>query len=140
MYCVEVWGNTYATNIECLVLLQKKVVRLLCGAKRLYHTSWLCYNLRILKVPDIVELRIGIIMFKAYHNLLPMYVQQFFSQHESVYATRQNYTFTQRFARTNMKSMSLSIKGVQLWNSLDSSVIFLSECSSFQKQILKLTF
>ena len=39
MYCAEVWGNTYATNIECLVLLQNKVVRLLCGAKRLDHTS-----------------------------------------------------------------------------------------------------
>ena len=56
MYGVEVWGNTYATNIECLVLLQKRIVRLLCGAKRLDHTSRLFYNLRILKVPDIVEL------------------------------------------------------------------------------------
>ena len=24
MYCAEVWGNIYATNIQCLVLLQKK--------------------------------------------------------------------------------------------------------------------
>ena len=24
MYCAEVWGNTYATHIHCLVLLQKK--------------------------------------------------------------------------------------------------------------------
>ena len=78
MYCVEVCGNTYATNIECFVLFQKKVVSLLCGAKRLDHTSRLFYNLRILKVPDIVELRIGIIMFKAYQNLSPTYVQQFF--------------------------------------------------------------
>ena len=78
MYCAKVWGNTYATNIECLVLLQKKAVRLHCGAKRLDHTSRLFYNLHILKVPDIVELRIGIIMCKAYYNLLPMYVQQFF--------------------------------------------------------------
>ena len=23
VYCAEVWGNTYATNIHCLVLLQK---------------------------------------------------------------------------------------------------------------------
>ena len=89
MYCAEVWGNTYATNTECLFLLQKKVLRLLCGAKRLDHTSRLFYNLCILKVFRsilyIVELKIGIIMFKAYHNVLPMYVQQFFSQHESVY-------------------------------------------------------
>ena len=106
-------------------MLQEKVVRLLCGAKKLDNTSRLFYNLHILKVPDIVELRIGIIMFKAYHNQLPMYVQQFFfTQHESVYATQQNYTFTQKRARSNMKSMSLSIKGVQLWNYLDNSKHF----------------
>ena len=58
-----------ATDIECLVLLQKNVVMLLCGAKRLHHTCRLIDDLRILKVPDFVELRIGIIMFKAYHNL-----------------------------------------------------------------------
>ena len=68
MYCAEVWSNTYATNIECLVLLQNKVVRLLCGAKRLDHTSRLFHNLRILKVTVIAELRICIIMFKVYHN------------------------------------------------------------------------
>ena len=59
-------------------LVTGKVVRLLCGAKRLDHTSRLFYDLRILKVPDIVKLRIGIIVFKAYHNQLPTYVQQFF--------------------------------------------------------------
>ena len=93
--------NTYATNIDCFVLLQKKVIRLLCGAKRLDHTSRLFYNLRILKVPDIVGLRIGIITLKAYHNLLATYVQQFFSQHEYVYVLRHNYTFIHNFARTN---------------------------------------
>ena len=38
----------------------------------------LFYNLHILKVPDIVELKTAIIMFKAFHNLLPLNVQQFF--------------------------------------------------------------
>ena len=59
-------------------LLTEKVVRLLCGVKRLDHTFRLFNNFCILKVPDIVELRIGIIMLKAYHNLLPTYEQQFF--------------------------------------------------------------
>ena len=26
VYCAEVWGNTYATNIHCLVLLHKRVI------------------------------------------------------------------------------------------------------------------
>ena len=39
MYCAEVWGNTYATNIHCLVVLQKRVISLICGAKRPDHTN-----------------------------------------------------------------------------------------------------
>ena len=57
MYCAEIWENTYAANLKCLVLLQKKVVRLICGAQRLDHTSSLFYNLRILKLPDMVKLK-----------------------------------------------------------------------------------
>ena len=36
MYCTEKWGNSYATNVNCLVLLDRKVVRFPCGAERLY--------------------------------------------------------------------------------------------------------
>ena len=61
------YGATLMLQIlsVCLVLLQKKLVRF-CGAKMLDYTYRLFYNLRILKVPDIVKLRIGIIIFKAY--------------------------------------------------------------------------
>ena len=93
MYCAEVWSNTYATNVQCLVILQKRAIRLLCGAKRLDHTTMLFYKLHILKVPDIVELKTAINMFKAFHNLLPLNVQHFFNIYESVYSTRQESNF-----------------------------------------------
>ena len=57
---------------------------------------------------------------------------KFFSQYESIHATRQNDTFSQKFAHINMKSMSSLVKRVKLWNSLDSS-LSLSECSSLKK-------
>ena len=76
MFCAEVWGNTYATNIHCLVLLQKRVTRLICGAKRLDHTNLLFHNVHILKLPDLVKLKTAIIMFKAYHYILPMNVHK----------------------------------------------------------------
>ena len=79
-YCAEVWGNTYATNIHCLVLLQKRVIRLLCGAKRL-------------ELPYFVKLKTAIIMFKAYRYMLPMNVQQLFRIHESRYSSRHKCKF-----------------------------------------------
>ena len=78
MYCAEIWGNTCAANLKCLVLLQKKVVRLICGAQRLHHTSSLFYDLRILKLPDMVKLKTAEIMYKAFNNSLPNNIQTLF--------------------------------------------------------------
>ena len=51
---------------HCLVLLQKRVIRLICGAKRLDRTNLLFHNVHILKIPDLVKLKTAITMFKAY--------------------------------------------------------------------------
>ena len=88
MYCAEVWDNTYATNINCLVLLQKRVIILICDAKRLDYTNLLFHNVHILKIPDLVKLSTAIIMFKAYRYILPMNVQILFRIHESRYSSR----------------------------------------------------
>ena len=77
----------YATNIHCLVLLQKRVIRLICGAKRLNHTNLLFHNVHILKLPDLVKLKTAIIMFKAYCYILPMNVHKLFKIHESRYSS-----------------------------------------------------
>ena len=92
MYCIEVWSNTYVTNLNRLVLLQKKVVRFICRVKRLDHTSFLFSELRVLKVPDIVEVRTALIMYKANNYLLPVNIQNFFTLYKSVYVTRQSAT------------------------------------------------
>ena len=52
-YCSEIWGNTYATNLECITVIQKRVVRLVCGARRLDHTGPLFTQLGILKFIDL---------------------------------------------------------------------------------------
>ena len=80
IYCAEIWGNTYKANLKCLVLLQKKVVRLICGAQRLDHTSSLFYDLGILKLSDIVKLKSAEIMYtgKEFNNPLPNNIQKLF--------------------------------------------------------------
>ena len=78
MYCVEIWGNTHAANLQCLVLLQNKIVRLICGAQRLDHTSNLFYDLRNLKLPDMVKLKTAEITYKAYNNSLPNNIQNLY--------------------------------------------------------------
>ena len=64
-YCSEIWGNTYATNVECITVLQKRVVRLVCAARRLDHTNPLFKQLGILKFADLVKFNTSIIMFNV---------------------------------------------------------------------------
>ena len=121
-YCSEIWGNTYCTNVECITVLQKRVVRLVCGARRLDHTNPLFKQLGILKFVDLVKFKTSIIMFKAYHNVLPDSLQKMFTLRVQIYDTRQKCTFTVHRAHTNVKSMCISIYGVKLWNSLHTDL------------------
>ena len=70
-YCSEIWGNTYVTNSRWITVLQKREVRLVCGAKRLEHTSTLFKQLRIKKMVDLVKFKTAIVIYKVYHNVLP---------------------------------------------------------------------
>ena len=130
---LEEWGKTYATNIHCLVLLQKRVIRLICGAKRLDHTNLLFHNVHILKIPDLVKLKTAIIMFKAYRYILPMNVHKLFGIHESRYSSRHKCKFKQIYVRTNFKNMCISVTGVKLWNTLDNSLISCKTIHHFKK-------
>ena len=65
-YCVEVWGNTYETNLYSLFIKQKKAIRIVCHAKYLDHTSRLFYKLKLLKSPDIVHFNTCILCTKHF--------------------------------------------------------------------------
>ena len=133
MYCAEIWGNTYAANLKCLVLLQKRVVRLICGAQRLDHISSLFYDIRILKLPDMLKLKTAEIMYKEYNNSLPNNIHKTFVLYDPTYMTRQKCVFKLKYARTNLSTMCISINGVKLCNSLDSSVIHCKSVHLFKK-------
>ena len=51
-YCNEIWGNTYTSNVKCLVTLQKQATRLICNAGRLAHTNAKLKDMSILKLSE----------------------------------------------------------------------------------------
>ena len=118
-YCSEIWGNTYKNNINCVLLLQKKILRIVCNVDYRYHSNVLFKELRILKLFDIIELKTAMIMYKANTHKLPLNIQQLFSVDEfTYYNTRQLKNMKQVYIRTTLKSKCISICGVKLWNSL----------------------
>ncbi len=130
-------GKQYATNVECITVLQKRVVRLVCGANRLDHTNPLFKQLAIFLFVDLVKFKPPIIMFKANHNDLPDSLQEMFNLYVQIFDTRQKYTFSVHRAYTNVKSMCISIYGVKVWNSQHTTI---TSCKRLQvlKNVYKL--
>ena len=70
-YCSEIWGNTYKTNINCVYLLQKKVLRIVGNVDYRYYSNVLFKELRILKLFDSIELKTAMLMYKANKKSYP---------------------------------------------------------------------
>ena len=70
-------------------------------------------------------------MYGAYNSSLPPNPQKIFSKktfNENMITTRQVNKFKQPKSRTTMKNMSISVRGVTFWNSLDEKLTV--ECKS----------
>ena len=126
-----------ASNVNCLCIIQRKVVRLICNADRLAHTNELFKELYILKFPKFVQYKTAILMFHLFHGTLPIHLQNRFSRYSTTRSTRRINTFVMVQARTNITAMCLSVSGVKLWNSLSNN---LRDCNSviiFKKNLKK---
>ena len=136
-YCNELWGNTYASNVNCLCIIQRKVVRLICNVDRLAHTNELFKELYILKFPEFVQYKTAILMYHLFHGTLPIHLQNRFSRYSTTRSTRRINTFVMVQARTNIKAMCLSVYGVKLWNSLSNNLRDCNSVTIFKKNLKK---
>ena len=117
-------GGTYDSNIKVLILLQKRAICVVCKCSMYDHTNILFSKLSTLKLKDIIKYKTGIGMHKAYHNFLPDNVQKLLTTRKSHYNTRNRYNsnFVKFCVRTNMRQMSISYRGINVWNKLDPEV------------------
>lgn len=121
-YCAEIWGNTYETNIDPIVCLQKRAIRIVHKVGYRSHTNSLFVKSKVLKFKDLVEYLTVIIMYKARDNKLPRNIQKHFKKREDSYNLRGIEKFKQAAERTNRKSFCVSVCGVKLWNSLSDEL------------------
>ena len=93
-YCVEIWGNTYISNLISIDKLQKGAIRIISGVSFLEHTSALFKNLKLLHFFDLVKFQTYLIMYKAFHFELPVNLQSMFTIDNIIYyETRSKFNF-----------------------------------------------
>ena len=136
-YAIEVWGNTYRSNLKRLVILQKRCIRLLCGKSKWFESSVLFRELKLLKLFDLVKMKTLLFMFRAYNKQLPYNLQKLFAlgNNNCNVITRQQNCFRVCYSRTTLRQHSIGYVGPRLWNALPVEVISCSSLSMFKRSL-----
>ena len=82
-YCIEVWGCASQTQLNCLFLLQKKIIRIMNFSHYLAHTNPLFLTMEVLPLRKIFFYKVGLIMYSL--NLLPECIAHLYLRNDSIH-------------------------------------------------------
>ena len=115
-YCLTVWGNAGKSNINQIIVAQKKVVRTIRKLKRFDHTNDSFAKMKILKFTDLVDYCSAVYVYKSIKSLRGN--KYFRPRENTAYNLRNNDLLTIPLARTTQSQQFISFRGTKLWNSL----------------------
>ena len=84
-YCIEVWGCASQTQLNCLLLLQKKIIRIMSFSHYLAHTNPLFHSMEVLLLMKIFLYKVRLIMYKYSNNLLPECISLLYLRNDSIH-------------------------------------------------------
>ena len=133
IYCLEVWGNTYKSNIIPMIMLQKRALRIIYKEDFRAHTTRLFMLSGLLTFLDLVELRTLLVVFRAKYRELPKQLQKLFEFSSEDEDHRRRHDFKHLFARTTLKQMCISVTGIKLWNAQNKELKSCTTMFQFKK-------
>ena len=127
IYGLILWGNTYESNLNPIIVLQKRVVRAITFANFDEHSSPLFKALGILKFSDLISFQNLLFMHDFNNHTVPRaFDNSVFTPTNQVhqYNTRQalKCTFYMPSVRTNYGKFSIRYAGSKIWNTLNENV------------------
>ena len=119
-YCNIIWGNTKQSNLNRLLLLQKRACRIILGHE---YTTFEDAMLRInaLTINQRIFLQKAKFMYRVFNSHTPPYIKDLFQCHtHSRRSLRSNNSFNFIIPKPNLELFkeSISYSGTVLWNSI----------------------
>ena len=124
IYCNHVWGNTYPSYLERMVLLQKRLVRVITCSHYRAHTEPLVLANILLSLQDMHLYITGIFMNNYVTQKLPHIFENYFEHNKDVHElnTSQANGFHVPFSRLQVRRFSIKIHGSEVWNSFPTYI------------------
>ena len=139
IYCNIVWASTYKSNLNRILILQKRIVRIMNKTWFLEQTSPLFRQDKILKIIDICSLQMGQFMYSYNHRILPEAFLNLFQKHNEIhnYNTRNARKIILPLCRTNIRRFSVIYQAPRLFNSLPVEIVSCFTLKSFSNKLKK---
>ena len=136
-YGILAWGNAQSTLLNRLLLLQKKVLRIICSVPPRSHTNPLFFKYKILKIQDLYTFQLGQFMYNYNNNSLPCIFHSMFPKNQSFhnYPTRRSNEFHLPLLRTLLAQKTFIYTGPRVWNSFDKDIKVAKSLYSFKKKL-----
>ena len=116
--CITVWGNTFNSVLEPLIVLQKRAIRIVCWAQKFDHTYPLFQPSKILPLRISYVYSAQLFLYKHYRQSLCLFFSGFFTIYETIHKhyTRQIEHFHIHLAKSFQRARTLRCTGVKINN------------------------
>jgi len=130
-YSIVIWGGTYKSHLRALEVTQNDALRVIFGRTRRQSLDDIYSNesYGILRLRDLFECRVGLLMFKFVNGILPTpyYLDVRYSNNSSLRSA--NMRLLQlNIPRSQSQSASPSHTFVRIWNSIPLDI---RDCQSY---------
>ena len=124
IYCNQVWGFAYKTNIESIFILQKRAVRIILGVHTRSPSEPFFTTLTCLNCENIFKYLLGRLMYRIFHGELRV-LHCLFTKNSDIHVhnTRQKCHYHMPLCRTNLGMCGLRYVGAFVWNNILSTNI-----------------
>ena len=118
-YCCLIWGINYNSQVEKLVVLQKRAVRLIEYVYPPHSSEPIFKKYNILKLSDLAKSQMLIVMHKFLFQQLPSVFDDIYQIYiQSSPHRRQAKHLQQPFSNRNYRLFTTSWLGPKLWNEM----------------------
>ena len=136
IYCNIIWASAFTSNLNCLRVSQKKLIRFIMKKRRDAHTTPLFKELNVLKLHDICKLCCLNFVYKSLNNLIFSPIT-FRIREFRGYNIRHPAELIVPFHRSRQSVMFIHARGANLWNSTPEAIRNSLSIASFKYKLKK---